>query len=157
MKCPYCNNDDTKVVDKRETENDEATRRRRECLKCERRFTTYERPELIDIMVIKKSGEKELFDRTKVLRGLVRALEKRPVEPEIINNIAEDIEQEIRAKEEKEITSNKIGSIVLRKLKKIDHIAYIRFASVYREFADIDDFQNEMQKLVKVEVKKTIE
>ncbi len=150
MKCPYCPSTETKVLESRETgEYEEVTRRRRECLKCERRFTTYERAELGDLIVVKKDGRREPFDREKLKRGIIKACEKRPIELEKIEQAVDRIETEIRDREEKEIKSTAIGEMVMRKLKTLDHVAYIRFASVYREFADIASFQDEMKKLIK--------
>lgn len=145
MICPYCNNEETKVVDKRDAEGE--TRRRRECLKCNERFTTYERVEL-DLNVVKKDGKREKFSRDKLKRGVEKALEKRPFTSEQINDIVSEIESKInRTAKDKEIKSNQIGEIVMNKLKKHDKIAYIRFASVYREFADLDDFRKEIKEL----------
>jgi len=150
MKCPYCPSTDTKVLESRETgEYEEVTRRRRECLKCERRFTTYERAELGDMVVVKKDGRREPFDREKLKKGILKACEKRPIELEKIEQAVDKIETEIRDREVKEIKSTTIGEMVMRKLKTLDHVAYIRFASVYREFADIASFQDEMKKLIK--------
>jgi transcriptional repressor NrdR len=144
MRCPYCNYEETKVVDSRESEN--STRRRRECLKCKKRFTTYERVE-IDLMVIKKNGTREKFMREKIKNGIIKACEKRPISHEKIDSIVNKIEGKLRAKDTHEIGSQMIGELVMRELKKLDKVAYIRFASVYREFADIDDFQQELMKL----------
>lgn len=148
MKCPFCQYEETKVVDKRDIEN--LTRRRRECLKCEKRFTTYERVEL-EIKVIKKDGSRESFDREKIKKGIEKACEKRPISSEEIEKLIEEVESKIYkiAENGKEIESKKIGEIVMEKLKKIDKIAYIRFASVYREFADIEDFKEELKELTK--------
>ncbi len=147
MKCPYCGSFETKVVDKRETENEDVTRRRRECLECEKRFTTYERVESAPIYVIKKDGRRELFDKTKFVKGIIKACEKRPVSPEAIKEVANDIEQQLRAKEGTEISSSMIGKLVMTRLKKIDKVAYIRFASVYKDFKDPEEFQEELKKL----------
>ena len=149
MKCPYCGSVDTKVMDKRETDNDTVTRRRRECLKCEKRFTTYERLEAPALTIIKKEGTREQFDRDKLLRGLIRACEKTQVSREMINGAVAEIEAELRAMDEAEIPSKKVGTLVMKKLKRLDKIAYIRFASVYKEFKDIDDFNKEIEKLKK--------
>jgi transcriptional repressor NrdR len=147
MKCPYCGSPETKVVDKRETENLDVTRRRRECLGCSKRFTTYERIESVSIFVVKKDRRKELFDRNKLEKGITKACEKRPVSAEQIKSIASDIEQQLRAKESTEINSSTIGKMVMMKLKKIDKVAYIRFASVYKDFKDPEEFQEELKKL----------
>ena len=143
MICPYCNNLETKVTDKRDS--NEITRRRRECLKCEKRFTTYERIEL-DLGVIKKDGKKETFDRNKLYKGIVKSLEKRNLSGEEIDSLVSEIEAKIyRVAKDKDIKSSKIGEIIMDKLKKIDKVAYIRFASVYRDFADVDDFKKEIK------------
>ena len=145
MQCPYCNNADTKVTDKRDGEG--TTRRRRECLKCEKRFTTYERVEW-DLTVIKKDGHHEKIDREKIARSITKALEKRPFTGEQINEIVSDIEASIRRSVKgKDIKSSQIGDIIMKKLKRVDKIGYIRFASVYREFADLDDFKDELKSL----------
>lgn len=149
MKCPYCGNADTKVLDSREAEEDSTTRRRRECLKCEKRFTTYERVEMTDLVVLKKDGRREKFSRDKVLAGLVKACEKRPVPKEKIESAVSDIERELKNLDSTEIDSTKIGEMVMRKLKSLDKVAYIRFASVYKEFADIETFEQELKKLLK--------
>lgn len=145
MLCPYCNNPDTKVTDKRDC--DSITRRRRECLKCGKRFTTYERVEL-DLNVIKKDGRREKFSRRKLFEGVAKNLEKRPFTSEQIENIVSEMEATIyRTAKDKDIKSSKIGEIVMNKLKKVDKIAYIRFAAVYRDFEDVNDFKEEIKKL----------
>jgi len=145
MLCPYCNNAETKVTDKRD--NDSVTRRRRECLKCSKRFTTYERVEL-DLGILKKSGKREVFDRDKLKYGIERAFEKLNVGSEEIDNIVDDIVARVRrVAKDKDIAASKVGDIVMDKLKKANKVAYIRFASVYREFADIDDFKEEIKNL----------
>jgi transcriptional repressor NrdR len=149
MKCPFCGSLDTKVVDKRETEESVATRRRRECLSCEKRFTTYERLETLPITIVKKDGTREQFDRAKLAAGMLKACEKRPVSRQDINKVVDEIEAELRNAEATEIESRKIGPLVMKKLKKLDKIAYIRFASVYKEFKDIEEFQTELVKLTK--------
>ena len=146
MKCPFCNNEETKVLETRESE-EEITRRRRECLKCKRRFTTYEQVEMTNITVIKKDGSRALFDRQKVIKSIQIACQKRNIEPEKIENIASKIESKLRSSMKKEITSRKIGELVLRNLKKLDQVAYIRFASVYRDFKDLDGFKLELETL----------
>jgi len=148
MKCPYCNYKETKVVDKREA-NEGTTRRRRECLKCNKRFTTYEKVENIDLSIIKKDNTRQEFDRSKIEKGITRACEKRPVSYDQVKKIVDEIEAELRLKKTKEIKSREIGELVMKKLKKLDKIAYIRFASVYREFADISSFEEELKKLIK--------
>ena len=149
MKCPYCFHEETKVVDKRETEDLDVTRRRRECLKCKKRFTTYERVESLDMVVIKKDGRREAFDREKLRKGVIKACEKRPVSYEQIEALINKLEAELRKSKSKEIQSNVIGEKLMTMLKKLDKIAYIRFASVYRSFADVTDFQKELKELIK--------
>ncbi|MEM5871662.1 MAG: transcriptional regulator NrdR [Candidatus Aenigmatarchaeota archaeon] len=146
MKCPYCGQNELKVVDKRNSD-DKSIWRRRECLKCGKRFTTYERVETVDLIVIKKDGRRERFDRNKLKTGILKACEKRPVTNETIEKIVDEIENELRNQESIEIPSKKIGELVMKKLKKIDQVAYIRFASVYREFKDIESFREELEKL----------
>ena len=147
MKCPFCGNTETKVVDKRETGEFEATRRRRECLKCEKRFTTYERVENLSLIVIKKSGAKEPFDKEKIRKGILRACEKRPVTLEQIDKIVDKIESDIRKLKTVEIKSEQIGAKVISALKKLDKVAYLRFASVYRSFKDIKGFEKEIKEI----------
>lgn len=149
MKCPYCGSNENKVVDKRETDNDVVTRRRRECLDCEKRFTTYERIESINLVVIKKEGIREQFNRDKIEKGILKACEKRPVTQEQIRKIVKDIEYHIKNKDSIEIPSSLIGRMVMTRLKRIDKVAYIRFASVYKDFKDPEEFQDELKKLVK--------
>lgn len=149
MKCPFCRNPETRVIDKRETgEHDEVTRRRRECSKCQRRFTTYERVELSPIMVVKKGGTRELFDRNKILTGILKACEKRDISEEKIQKLVNSIEARIRSREKQEISSKEIGEIIMKKLKAFDKVAYVRFASVYREFGDITSFEKTLQSLI---------
>ena len=147
MRCPYCNFGETKVIETREAEDSDVTRRRRECLKCKKRFTTYERVEMIELRVVKKNGDIEAFDRNKVLNGIVKACEKRPIKIEKIEKIVDDIESELRKKESVEIPTTVIGEMIMEKLKELDHVAYIRFASVYREFKDIKGFEKELKKI----------
>ncbi len=147
MKCPFCSSNDTKVLESRDTEEFSVTRRRRECNKCEARFTTYERIEL-NIRVVKKDGTSQQFDRQKIIQGVIRACEKRQITQEQIENIASRIEAHIMKNGLKEIKTNKIGNIIMRELKKLDKVAYIRFASVYKEFADLDSFADELKKLI---------
>ena len=149
MKCPYCTGTELRVVDKRNTSDDEATRRRRECLSCNKRFTTYERIENVELMITKKDGTRENFDRNKVMNGILKCCAKRPVEQEKIQKIVHEIENELRSKDITEITGKMIGDLVVKKLKRLDKVAYIRFASVYKEFADLDEFQKELEKLLK--------
>ncbi len=145
MKCPYCGTSETDVVETRDTEG--ATRRRRGCKECGKRFTTYERVENIDLIVIKKDGRREKFDREKLRRGLIKSTEKRPISIETIDEILGEIEQELRSKDTTEISSKTIGNIVLRKFKRLDKVAYIRFASVYLDFDDLKDFEKIIEKL----------
>ncbi|SRR3989344_4032002 len=149
MKCPFCFHSDTKVVDKRETENVDVTRRRRECLKCKKRFTTYERVEDLGLVIVKKDGRRENFDIEKLKRGILKACEKRPIGYEQVDELTNKIEAELRKLKSKEVPSSVIGEKVASKLKKLDKIAYIRFASVYRSFADVTDFEKELKDLVK--------
>lgn len=148
MICPYCKNEETKVLETRETKDIE-TRRRRECLKCSKRFTTYEKIEQKPLLIIKKNGNRELFDKEKIIKGLLNSCQKRPISLEDIEKIAESVEDKIRNNNEEEIKSSKIGKLIMSRLKKIDKIAYIRFASVYRDFADIEEFKEEIGKLKK--------
>ena len=147
MNCPKCGYYESKVVDSRNVDEYNSIRRRRECLKCRNRFTTYEKIEYTPIIVIKKKDIREQFDRDKVIKGMIRACQKRPVTLEQIEKIAEEIEFELNNSLEKEIESSKIGDIVIEKLKQIDKISYVRFASVYREFKDINEFKKELNKL----------
>ncbi|MEK6946513.1 MAG: transcriptional regulator NrdR [Nanoarchaeota archaeon] len=149
MKCPYCNFEETQVIDTRETENLETTRRRRECMKCNKRFTTYERVEEADIIVVKKNGKRERFQRQKVLNGIIEACEKREIPLEKIDKIVDEVESDLRKRDSVEVESKVIGEIVMKKLKNLDKVAYIRFASVYREFGDLDRFTEELEKLQK--------
>ena len=144
MNCPFCNNTETKVVDSRETNEGKITRRRRECLKCFSRFSTYEEIELLRLSVIKKSGIKVDYDKAKIETGVRKALEKRPVTEEKITQFIGEVEYEIRTKEKPEITSREIGKIILRKLRELDEVAYVRFASVYKSFANIESFKREL-------------
>lgn len=146
MNCPYCKHAETKVLETRESDLD-ITRRRRECLKCNKRFTTYEQLELTEITLIKKNGKKTSFDKQKVITSIILACRKRPVPEEQIEEIASKIEQRLRSSMKKEITTKQIGEMVLKYLKKLDQVAYIRFASVYREFQDLDTFKKELKNL----------
>ena len=143
MKCPFCGFDDSKVIDSRAV--NERIRRRRECLKCAKRFTTYESVETMPIIVIKKDCSRESFDRTKLINGLLRACEKRPVSLDRIEKLVDEIEADILNSLDREITSYRLGELALEKLKQVDEVAYVRFASVYRQFADIETFMNELQ------------
>ena len=149
MKCPFCSYGDSRVVDSRSIDNGASIRRRRECPKCGRRFTTYEKYEQVPLLVIKKGGRREMFDNKKLLAGLLRAFEKRPFSYEQIQSLASQIEGELRASGENEIKSTQIGETVMKYLEKIDQIAYVRFASVYRQFADVNSFMQEIQNMLK--------
>lgn len=145
MNCPFCGSTKSKVTNKRESPD--GVRRRRECLKCSKRYTTYETVSKPDIYVIKKDQTREAFDISKIERGLDRAFEKRPVPTDKIDNISKEIEEQIRKTGKKEVSSKKIGELLMRKIKKLDKVAYVRFASVYRDFKDIDDFVEEIKEL----------
>ena len=147
MKCPYCGFSESKVVDSRPADEG-SIRRRRECLQCERRFTTYETVESLPMVVIKKDGSRQTFDRSKVLRGIQRSCEKRPVPVADMERMALEIEQELQNKLEREISTELVGEMVMDKLKKADEVAYVRFASVYRPFKDIHTFMSELNKLL---------
>ena len=147
MKCPYCNYDDTKVVDSRPVEDGLATRRRRECTKCHKRFTTFEKIENSLLVVVKKDGSRESFDKNKIVNGLLKACQKTNVTYEDVQRIADNIERGLSNTMEKEIKSTIIGRLIMDELKKIDHVAYVRFASVYQEFKSVDTFIDEINKL----------
>lgn len=149
MKCPYCGSKDTEVVETRDSEDLETIRRRRECLKCNKRFTTYERIENINLIVIKKDGKREQFDRDKLKSGIIRSCEKTKVSLEDIEKIVTEIERELRGAESVEVESKKIGQLVAQKLKSLDKVAYIRFSSVFKRFVDVEDFEKEVKKLIK--------
>ena len=149
MKCPFCGYEESKVIDSRPTDEGERIRRRRECLQCAKRFTTYEMIESLPIIVIKKDGSRETFDRQKLLTGMLRACEKRPVSIEMLDRAISDIETVIQNSLDREVSSDKIGELVMDKLKSIDEVAYVRFASVYREFKDIETFMAELRQLKK--------
>ena len=149
MKCPYCGYIEGKVIDSRPTEEGNAIRRRRECLKCQRRFTTYEKLETISIAVIKQDNSRQSYDRDKVIRGIIRACEKRPIPLAQMEKIADDIEGELYQSMVKEVTSTEIGERVMNHLKEIDEVAYVRFASVHKHFSDIETFMVELEKLLK--------
>jgi len=149
MKCPFCDNPDTKVIDSRPTEEGQAIRRRRECEKCGKRFTTYEKVEEITLMVVKKDGSREAFDRSKIMNGIIRACEKRPVPMAQIEKIVSDIERGLNNMLQKEMESSIIGEFVMEHLKELDDVAYVRFASVYRQFTDAESFRREVEKLLK--------
>ena len=145
MKCPYCGNPDTRVIDSRPADDNNSIRRRRSCDECGKRFTTYEKVETIPLIVIKKDNNREAFDRSKIEAGVLRACYKRPVSAEDIKRTVDEIELEVVNREEKEIPSNLIGEIVMDKLKLLDPVAYVRFASVYREFKDVTTFMDELK------------
>ncbi len=145
MNCPYCNHTDTKVTDSRDTGG--SIRRRRECLHCNKRFTTYEYIEMAPLFVIKKDGRRERFDRNKIKNGMMKALEKRPISTEKIEDMVDHIEEKIRREGKDEIDTATIGELVMEELKEVDHVAYIRFASVYRQFTDVTSFEKEVKNL----------
>ncbi|EGO63214.1 transcriptional regulator NrdR [Acetonema longum] len=149
MRCPYCHFAESKVVDSRAANEGNSIRRRRECIQCARRFTTYEVVEEIPLMVIKKDGRRELFDRAKLLNGLLKSCEKRPVPMSTLESLADTIEKDMRNTMEHEISTRKIGELVMERLKEVDQVAYVRFASVYRQFADINNFMQELETLMK--------
>ena len=146
MKCPYCDNPDTKVIDSRPTEEGHAIRRRRGCDKCNRRFTTYEKVEETILMVVKKDGRREAFDRSKMINGMIKACEKRPVSMAQMEHIVNDIEKTISNSMQKEVESYDIGEMIMNRLKEVDEVAYVRFASVYRQFTDVNTFIKEIEK-----------
>lgn len=148
MKCPYCGHLDSKVVDSRPAEDGTSIRRRRECLECHNRFTTFEIMESLPVMVVKKDGSRQSFDRSKILGGMLRACEKRPVSFSTLEKVADEIEQTLQNAMDREIPSSKIGEMVMDRLKDIDEVAYVRFASVYRQFKDISTFMSELNKLL---------
>lgn len=149
MRCPFCKADDSRVIDSRSTDEGNSIRRRRECSACGKRFTTYETIEKTPLMVIKRDGRKVVFDRDKMLKGLIRSCDKRDIPLERIVTFIDEIERDIRNTSPREISSQKIGEMVMEKLKTFDEIAYIRFASVYRKFADIGEFRNELEGLLR--------
>lgn len=148
MRCPFCENPDTRVIDSRPTEEGHAIRRRRECDNCNKRFTTYEKVEEMIFMVIKKDGSREAFDRKKVMNGIIKACEKRPVPIADIEKIVDDIERGLNNMMEKEVESKLIGEVIMEHLKELDEVAYVRFASVYRQFKDVNTFVAEIEKLL---------
>ena len=148
MKCPFCSFEESKVIDSRPTADGDRIRRRRECLKCSKRFTTYEIVETMPIIVIKKDNTREVFSREKLMTGLLRACQKRPVSVDAIESLIDEIESELRNSLEREVKSEYIGELVMNKLKSLDEVAYVRFASVYRQFKDINTFLEELNKLL---------
>jgi transcriptional repressor NrdR len=149
MKCPYCGSKDTEVVETRDSEDLETIRRRRECLKCSKRFTTYERIENVNLIVIKKDGKREQFNRDKLKAGIIRSCEKTKVSLEVIEKIITEIERELRNADSVEVESKKIGQLVAARLKTLDKVAYIRFSSVFKRFVDVEDFEKEVKRLIK--------
>jgi transcriptional repressor NrdR len=147
LKCPFCEFHDSKVIDSRAAEEGNSIRRRRECLQCAKRFTTYEMVEDLPLRVVKKDGRRMAFDRSKILNGLMKACEKRPISLEVLEDTADKVEKELRNSMEREIPSRMIGEVLMKHLKNLDHVAYVRFASVYREFTDIDNFMQELEAL----------
>ena len=148
MKCPFCGHENTRVIDSRPAEDNNSIRRRRVCDECEKRFTTYEKVETIPLIIIKKDDNRETYDRTKIEAGVLRACHKRPISVSQINQLIDEVETEVFNKEEKEIPSQVIGELVMNKLKNLEEVAYIRFASVYREFKDINTFMDELKKVL---------
>lgn len=148
MKCPYCGFEESKVIDSRPTDDGDRIRRRRECLGCQKRFTTYEAIETLPLIVIKKDKSRQTFDRLKVLNGMLRACEKRPVSIEVLERAVSEIETSLQNSLDREVTSQRIGELAMDKLKTIDEVAYVRFASVYRQFRDINTFLDELEKLL---------
>ncbi len=149
MRCPYCENEATKVLDSRATEDGRSIRRRRECEKCQRRFTTYEKVEAVIVMVEKKDGSREAFDKSKIMNGIIRACEKRPISLVQIEEIVNKIEKGVNNTMEKEISSTFIGELIMDELQDLDKVAYVRFASVYRQFTDVNTFIAEIESLTK--------
>lgn len=148
MRCPFCNYDGSKVIDSRPADDNTMIRRRRECEHCKKRFTTYERIENIPLIVVKKSGQREAYDRNKIYNGIIKSCEKRPVAIATIEKLVDNLERELYQIEDKEVSSIYIGERVMDELKKIDQVAYVRFASVYREFKDVETFKSELDKLM---------
>lgn len=148
MKCPYCGDEESKVIDSRPTEDGERIRRRRECLRCRKRFTTYEVVETLPLMVIKKDNSREAFDRQKLLNGMLRSCEKRPVSYQTLEKAVSNIEQILLNSYDREVSSVRIGELTMQELKKIDEVAYVRFASVYRQFSDINTFMEELREIL---------
>ncbi len=149
MNCPFCNHYDSKVIDSRPTDEGQSIRRRRECTKCQKRFTTYERLERIPLVIIKKDGTRESYDRNKILNGIIKSCEKRPVSLNRIEKIVDEIEKELYNSMDREITSVYIGEMIMERLKDVDEVSYVRFASVYRQFTDINSFKEELERLLK--------
>ena len=148
MKCPFCGSDNTRVIDSRPADDNNSIRRRRLCDECNKRFTTYEKVETIPLIIIKKDNNREQYDRTKIEGGILRSCHKRPVSVDQITRVVDEVETEIFSREEKEVPSTVIGEIVMDKMKNLDPVAYVRFASVYREFKDVNTFMNELKKML---------
>ena len=148
MKCPFCSHTEDKVIDSRSSNEDKSVRRRRECLKCKKRFTTYEYIEEVPLMVIKKDGRRESFDRNKIISGIIKACEKRPVSVEKIEAIVDKVEKELQKNFDKEVKAQVVGELVMDHMHKLDEVAYVRFASVYRQFKDINHFMKELKDLL---------
>ena len=149
MKCPYCGNPDTRVVDSRPVDDNSSIRRRRVCDDCGKRFTSYERVEMVPLVVIKKDKNREIFDRSKIESGVIRACHKRPVSVQAIHALVDAVESEITSCGEREVPSSNVGESVMRRIKDLDPVAYVRFASVYREFKDVENFMDELKKILK--------
>ncbi len=149
MKCPFCGHMDSKVLDSRPAEDGNAIRRRRECIECGRRFTTYEKVDEIPLVVVKKDGRREVFDRSKILGGILKACEKRSISMTQMEEVVDDIEKELRNRMDVEVSSEQIGEMVMEKLRGLDEVAYVRFASVYRRFKDVNSFIEELENLLK--------
>ncbi len=149
MKCPFCGHIESKVIDSRESKKGISIRRRRECLSCTRRFTTYEKIEEIPYMIVKKDGSRQLFDRQKLLRGMLKAVEKRPIAVNKLEEIIEEVESKLQERPEREMKAAEIGQLVMDRLRDLDKVAYVRFASVYREFRDVMEFKQELESLLK--------
>ncbi len=148
MKCPFCSSDEDKVIDSRSSNEGKSVRRRRECLKCDKRFTTYEYVEEIPLMVIKKDGRREAFDRNKIIGGIMKACEKRPISMEKIEGVVDRVEKELQKSFDKEVKAQVVGELVMDLMHKVDEVAYVRFASVYRQFKDINQFMKELKDLL---------
>lgn len=148
MRCPFCGYAESKVIDSRPAEEGATIRRRRECLSCQKRFTTYEIMERLPLVVVKRDGSRQTFDKIKIMNGMLRACEKRPVSLQSLEKIADDIEQDLQNSLKREVTTTEIGELVMNCLKDIDEVAYVRFASVYRQFKDVNTFLNELNKLI---------
>ena len=149
MKCPFCNTPDTKVIDSRPADDNASIRRRRQCIKCNKRFTTYEKLETMPLMVIKKDNTREPYDRSKIESGIIRSCHKRPVSSQMVESIVNEIENKIFSLEDREIPTTVIGEMVMDRLKELDEVAYVRFASVYREFKDVNTFMSEIESMLK--------